>query len=115
MASSRHNSLTLVPLLGIPFNMILHFSNQIAYSPNVLRRSRQIHQRGHLSPRSPFSTIQSSWIVSSVPGPSIVPADNDPNWEDTSANPNTNNNIANRLTSSTCSWLKPCWSDNTNE
>jgi len=41
-----------------------------------------------------------------VPGPSIVPADNDPNWEDAPAN---------RPTSSTRSWSKPHWSDNTNE
>ena len=51
-----------------------------------------------------------------VPGPSIVPADNDPNWEDApTTNPITNDNIANRPTSSTCSWSKPCQSDNTNE
>jgi len=42
-----------------------------------------------------------------ISGPSIVPADNDPNWEDTSVNPITNNNIANRPTSSTCSQSKP--------
>jgi len=51
-----------------------------------------------------------------VPGPSIVPADNDPNWKDApTTNPITNNNIANRPTSSTRSRSKPCWSDNTNE
>ena len=49
-----------------------------------------------------------------VPGPSIVPADNDPNWEDAPANPGTNNNIANRPTSSTRSRSKLCQSDNTN-
>ena len=49
-----------------------------------------------------------------VPGPSIVPVDNNPNWEDAPTNPITNN-IANRPTSSTCSQSKPCWSDNTNE
>ena len=59
------------------------------------------------SARSPSSTIQPAWTVSPVPGPSIVPADNDPNWEDAPANPGTNNNIANRLTSSTRSWSKP--------
>ena len=49
-----------------------------------------------------------------VPGPSIVPADNDPNREDAfTTNPNTNL-AANRPTSSTHSWSKPCWSDNTN-
>ena len=50
-----------------------------------------------------------------VPGPSIVTADNDPNWEDALANPSTNNNIANRPTSSTRSWSKLRWSKNTNE
>jgi len=50
-----------------------------------------------------------------IPGPSIVPADNDPNWEDAPANPITNNNTANRPTSFTHSWSKPRWSNNTNE
>ena len=50
----------------------------------------------------------------SVSGPSIIPADNDPNWEDAPANPTTNN-IANRPTFSTRSWSKPYWSDNTNK
>jgi len=77
--------------------------------------SRWIHQRGHSSLRSPSSTIQPGWTVLPVPGPSIVPADNDPNWEDAPANPSTNNNTANRPTSSTHSWSKPYWSDNTNE
>ena len=50
-----------------------------------------------------------------VSGLSIVPADNDPNWEDAfTTNPITNL-TANRPTSSTCSWSKPHWSDNTNE
>jgi len=87
----------------------------MAYLPNVPQCSRQIHQRGYSSPRSPFSTIQPSWIVLPVPGPSIVPADNDPNWENAPTNPSTNNKIANKPTSSTHSWSKPCWSDNTNE
>jgi len=39
----------------------------------------------------------------------------DPNWEDAPANPSTNNNIANRPTSSTRSWSKPCQSNNTNK
>ena len=51
----------------------------------------------------------------SVPGPSIIPADNDPNWENAPTNPSTNNNIANRPTSSTHSRSKPHWSNNTNE
>ena len=50
-----------------------------------------------------------------ISGPSIVPADNDPNWKNDSANPITNNNTANRPTSSTCSWFKLRQSENTNE
>ena len=41
--------------------------------------------------------------------------DNNPNWENTSANPSTNNNIANRPTSFTHSQSKPYQSENTNE
>jgi len=41
--------------------------------------------------------------------------DNNPYWEDAPANPTTNTIIANRPTSSTCSWSKLCQSDNTNE
>jgi len=87
----------------------------MAYLPNAPRCSRQIHQRGRSSPRSPSSTIQPGRTVLPVPNPSIVPADNDPNWEDAPTNPSTNNNITNRPTSSTCSWSKPHRSDNTNE
>ena len=47
--------------------------------------------------------------------PSIVPADNNPNWENAPTNPSTNNNIANRPTSSTRSRSKLRQSDNTNE
>ena len=101
MASSRHNSLTPVPLFGTSFNTISHFSDQMAYPPNVPQCSRQIHQRGHSSSRSPSSTIQPGLTVSPVPGPSIVPVDNDSNWEDAPTNPKTGNNIANRPTSST--------------
>jgi len=115
MASSHCNSLTLVPLLGTPFNIISRFSDQMAYLQNALQYSRQIHQRGCSSPRSPSGTIQPSQTVSPVPGPSIVPADNNPNWEDAPANPNTNNNIANRPTSSTHLWFKPHQSNNTNK
>jgi len=50
-----------------------------------------------------------------VPGLNIVPIDNDPNWEDAPANPITNTITANRPISSTRSWSKPCWSENTNE
>ena len=50
-----------------------------------------------------------------ISGPSIVPADNDPNWEDAPANHSTSNNIANRPTSSTRSRSKPYQSNNTNE
>ena len=115
MASSCCNSSTPVPPLGTPFNMILRFSDQMAYLPNAPRCSRRIHQRGQSSPRSPSSTIQSSRTISPVPGPSIVPMDNDPNWEDAPTNPSTNNNITNRPTSSTRSRSKPCRNDNTNE
>ena len=115
MASSCYNSSTSVPLLGTFFNMILRFSNQMAYPPNVPWRSRQIHQRGRSSPRSPSSIIQPGRTISSVPGLSIVTADNDPNWKDAPANPSTNNNITNKPTSSTCSQSKPRWSNNTNK
>ena len=115
IVSSRHNSSTLVPPLGTLFNTILRFSDQMAYPPNVPRCSRQIHQRGCSSPRSFYSTIQPGQTVSPVPGPSIVPADNDPNWEDApTTNPNTNL-TANRPTFSTRSWSKPHRSKNTNE
>jgi len=115
MAFSRCNSSTLVPLLGTPFNTISCFSELMAYLPNVPRRSRRLHQRGHSSLRSLSSTIQPGRTVSPVPGPSIIPADNDPNWEDApTTNPNTNL-TANRPTSSTHSQSKPCWSNNTNE
>ena len=50
-----------------------------------------------------------------VPSPSIIPVDNNLNWEDATANPSTNNNLANRPISSTCSQSKLHWSDNTNE
>ena len=117
MASSHYNSSTStpVPLLGIPFNIISYFSDHLAYSSNAPQRSRQIHQRGHLSLRSPSSTIHSGQIVLLVPGPSIVPIDNDSNWEDTPVTNSTSNLTANRPTSSTYSWLKPCQSNNTNE
>ena len=115
MASSHHNSLTLVPLLGTPFNMISCFSDQMAYLLNVLWCSRRIHQRGRLSPRSPSSTIQPDWTVLPVSGPSIISVDNNSNWEDAPANPSTNNNIANKPISFTHSQSKPCWSNNTNE
>jgi len=108
MASSRRNSSTPVPLLGTPFNMILHFSDQLAYLPNAPRCSRWIHQRDCSSLRSPSSTIQPAL------GPSIVPVDNNPNWEDAPANPITNL-TANRPTSFTCSRSKPHRSDNTNK
>ena len=50
-----------------------------------------------------------------VSGPSIIPADNDPNWEDApTTNPNTNL-VANRPTSSTRSRSKLCQSNNTNK
>ena len=95
--------------------MILYFSDQMAYLPNVPQRSRQIHQRGHSSLRSSSSTIQPGQTVLPVPGPSIIPVDNDPNWEDAPTTNPITNLTANRPTSSTCSQSKPYQSDNTNE
>jgi len=115
MASSRHNSSTPVPLLGTPFNTISYFSDQMAYPPNAPWRSRQIHQRGCSSLRSSSSTIQPSRIVSPVFGPSIIFADNDPNWENAPTTNPITNLTANKPTSSTHSWSKPHWSDNTNK
>jgi len=115
MASSHCNSSTLVPSLRTPFNTISCLSDQMAYPPNVLQHSRQIHQRGCSSLRFPSSTIQPGWTFLPVPGLSIVPVDNDPNWEDAPTNSSTNNNITNRPTSSTHSWSKLRQSNNTNE
>ena len=50
-----------------------------------------------------------------VSGLSIIPVDNDSNWEDAFTNSITNNNTTNRPTSFTCLWSKPHWSENTNE
>ena len=86
----------------------------MAYLPNVPWHSRWIHQWGRSSPRSPSSTIQPAQTVLPVPGPSIIPADNDPNWEDAHTTNPITNLAANRPTSSTRSWSKPCQSDNTN-
>ena len=114
MASSCYNSSTPVSPLEISFNTISCFSNHLAYPPNAPWCSKWIHQRGHSSPRSLSSTIQSGWTVSPVSGPSIVSVNNDPNWEDApTTNPITN--TANRPTSSTRSWSKLCWSNDTNE
>jgi len=115
MASSHRNSSTPVPPLGTPFNMISCFSEPMAYPPNTPRCSRRLHQQGRSSPRSPSSTIQPGRTVLPVSGPSIVPVDNDPNWEDApTTNPNTNL-TANRPTSSARSWSKLCRNENTNE
>ena len=65
--------------------------------------------------RSSSSTIQSGWTALPVPGPSIIPVDNDSNWEDAPTTNPITNLTANRLTSSTCSWSKPHRSNNTNE
>ena len=65
--------------------------------------------------RSPSSTIQLSWTVLPVPGPSIISADNDPNWEDAPTTNSNTNLTANRPTSSTRSQSKPCRSENTNK
>ena len=115
MASSHCNSSTPVLPLRTPFNTISCFSDQMAYLPSIPQYLRQIHQRGHSSLRSPSSTIQPSWTVLPVPGPSIIPTNNNSNWEDAPANPSTNNNIANRSTSSTRSWSKHHQRNNTNE
>ena len=108
MASSHHNSSTSTPVppLGIPFNTILHFSNYLAYLPNTPQYSRQIHQRGYSSPRSPSSTVHSGQTALPVTGLSIIPVDNDPNWKDTPITNPITNLTANRPTSSTCSWSK---------
>jgi len=50
-----------------------------------------------------------------LPGPSIIPADNNPNWEDAPTTNPITNLTANRPTSSTHSWSKSRQSDNTNE
>jgi len=83
MAFSHCNSSTstLVLLLGTPFNTISHFSNNLIYLPNVLWHSRHIYQRGWSSLRSSTHTIQPAQTVSSVPSPSIISVDNNPNWE----------------------------------
>ena len=65
---------------------------------------------------SPSSTIQPGRTVLPVLGPNIIPADNDPNWENApTTNPITNTITANKPISSTCLWSKPHWSENTNE
>ena len=69
----------------------------------------------NLSTRSPSSIIQSGWTASPVPGPSIIPVDNDSNWEDAPTTNPITNLTANRPTSSTCSWSKHHQSNNTNE
>ena len=50
-----------------------------------------------------------------MPGPSIVPVDNDLNWENVPITNSITNLTANRPTSSTHSQSKLCQSDNTNE
>jgi len=117
MASSCCNSstLTLVPPLGIPFNTISHFSDYLAYLPNAPQYSKQIHQRDYSSLRSLSSTVYLSQTALPVPGPSIISADNDPNWEDAPTTNPTTNLTANKLTSSTHSRSKPCQSENTNK
>jgi len=92
--------------------MILRFSDQMAYLPNTPQHSRKIHQRGRLSPKSPSITIQPGQTVSPVPGPSIIPVNNDPNWEDVPTTNPITNLTANRPTSSTHSRSKPCQSNN---
>ena len=74
------------------------FSGKMAYPPNAPQFSRKIHQRNQSSPRSPSSTIQPSQTVLPAPGPSIVPADNNSNWEDAPTTNPTNTITANRPT-----------------
>ena len=95
--------------------MILRFSDQMAYLPNVPLCSRRIHQRGQSSSRSPSSTIQSGRTVSPISGPSIIPVDNNPNWKDASTTNSITNLTANRPTSSTRSWFKLQRNDNINK
>ena len=117
MASSHYNSLTstLVLLLGTLFNTISYFSDHLAYPPNTPQCSRQIYQRGHLSPRSLSSTVYSGQTVLPVSSPSIVPIDNDSNQEDVPTTNPITNLTANKPTFSTRSQSKSCWSNNTNK
>jgi len=105
MASSCHNSLisTLVPLLETPFNTISCFNGYLAYLPNALQCSKQIHQKGHSSPRSSSSTIHPGWTALPIPSPSIVLVDNNSNYKDAPATL-----TANRPTSFTHSQSKSC-------
>ena len=91
----------LIPLLQILFNTISHFSDYLAYLPNAPWCSRWTHQRGYSSPRSLPSTIHFGQTVLPVPGPSIVPMDNNPNWKDVLATNSITNLTANRPISST--------------
>ena len=84
----------------------------MAYLPNAPQHSRQIHQRGHSSPRSPSGTIQPGRTVLPISSPSIVTVDNDPNWENAPTTNSITNLTANRPTFSTCSQSKPCRSNN---
>ena len=70
----------------------------MAYLPNAPQSSRKIHQRDQSSLRSPSSTIQPSQIVLPAPGLSIVPADNNSNWENAPTTNLTNTITANRPT-----------------
>jgi len=81
--SLTHLESTPVSLLRTSFNIILYFSDNLtrAYLPNTPQYSRYIHQRGWSSPRSPTCTIQPVWTVLPISDPSIVPTDNDSNWE----------------------------------
>ena len=117
MASSCYNfsTSTPVPPLRTLFNIISHFSDHLPYLPNALQYSRQIYQKECSSLRSPSNTVYPGWTALPVPGPSIIPVNNNPNWEDAPAtNPNINL-TSNRLISSTRSWSKPHQSNNINE
>ena len=56
-----------------------------------------------------------SQIASLIPGPSIIPIDNDFNWKNALTTNSITNLTANRPISSTHSWSKPHQSNNTNE
>jgi len=117
MAFSCCLGLTLVPLLKIPFNTILYFSNNFSgtYLPNTLQHSRYIYQKGQSFLKSPIYTIQFTQTVLFVSGPNIIFMDNNSNWKDAPTTNPTTNLISNRLNSSTYLWLKLCQSNNTNE
>jgi len=57
VCDSNFSISTPVPLLVAPFNIILHFSDHLAYLLNVPWCIKQIYQKGQLSLRSLFNII----------------------------------------------------------